>query len=213
MKKNILNILVILIVLASNSCEKKEPFVYKYESAPVYTWGYAQFWGQHYVNYEVEENVLSLSLFTEGLYLDKNNSLNGNGQYLFLDDIFVQKGDTVFPEGEYLVLDSIGAKIISPGKLYEVDGIKKDIGAYIYFIEKNENFTKRKFIKSGKMTVTKSDKVLRFEFDFVLDDKSELKGYYITSKLIIYDESVSTKSDVSRFKINTQAQVINFKTK
>ena len=205
-----LNILLVLFVLILKASERKEPFVYKYESSPVYTWGYAQFWGQHYSNYDIEENVLSLSLFTDSLYLDKGNSLKGFGQYLFIDDIFISKNDTLFPEGIYQIVDSIGEKIIAPGKLYDSDGVKTDIGAYVYFIEKNDYFTKRKFITKGDMTVSYLENTIRFDFNFILDDKTDLKGYYLTSKLTLYNESVANQSVKSRAKLNLRRPFIHF---
>ena len=180
----------ILMIFVLSSCEKKEPFVYEYETNPQYTWGYVDFWGPVYLTeYGIDDNVLSLYAFTDSLGVDDDNQLKGFGQYLLLDDIFVSPNDTLFPEGVYQVSNSAEAFTIAPGEEYEVDDVKYDVGALIYFIEQNDSYSIRKFIIGGTMTVTRINEYTRFEFDFILDDETELKGRYIQKDLIYYDES------------------------
>lgn len=181
----------ILMIFVLSSCEKKEPFVYEYETNPQYTRGYVDFWGQAFSSrYGTENNVLSLYALTDSLWNDEGGLLHGFGQYLWLDDIFVNANDTLFPEGVYQVSSSTDAFSIAPGEEFKVDDEKyDDLGARIYFIEQNESYSIRKFIIGGSMTVARINEYTHFEFDFVLDDNTELKGRYIQKDLIYYDES------------------------
>lgn len=183
-------IAAILLIFILTSCEKKEPFVYEYETNPQYTWGFVDFWGPvFYPRYGIDNNILSLNAFTDSLWLDDNRQLQGFGQYLLLDDIFVNANDTIFPEGVYQVSNSAEAFTIAAGEEYKVDDAKYDVGALIYFIEQNDSYSIRKFIIGGTMTVTRINEYTRFEFDFILDDETKLKGSYIQKDLIYYDES------------------------
>ncbi|MEA4936824.1 MAG: hypothetical protein VB102_09295 [Paludibacter sp.] len=188
--KNVL-IPAFLLLLTLLSCEKKEPFVYEYETSPQYTWGFADFWGSAFSSkYDTNNNMLSLYALTDSLWKDDEGLLHGFGQYLLLNDIFVNDNDTLFPEGVYHVSNSTDAFSIAPGEEYKVDDEKyDDIGARIYFIEQNESYSVRKFIVDGSMTVTRINEYTRFEFDFMLDDETELKGNYVQKDLIYYDES------------------------
>ena len=76
------------------------------------------------------------------------------------------------------------------------------MGAYIYYVEKNESFSIRKFIVAGTMEVSFTDSISRFDCNFILDDKSELKGRFETNELIIYDYSVVPKPDKQKVKLN-----------
>jgi hypothetical protein len=189
--KNVL-IPVMLMLLTLFSCEKKEVFVYEYETNPQYTWGYAEFYGSWYAAKGVENNVLSLYAFTDSLLVNDESQLYGFGQYLFLEDIFLEPTDTLFPEGTYSISNSREAFTIAPGEEFEEEGKKADIGAYIIYYEKNDSYSIRKFIVDGSMTVVRVGEYTRFDFDFILDDEdsTELKGRYDQYNLAYYDESV-----------------------
>lgn len=171
-------VLLLAVLILFSSCEKKEPTVYIYETNPVYTWGYAEFWGDYYGDYGIVENVLSLSLLTDELSVDSTSSLVGIGQYLYLEDVFIAASDTLLPDGKYTVGKETGRFTIAPGEILEIDGQKLQVGAFVYFLEKNELFTKQKFITAGTMIVVNTGSTTRIDFDFVLADKSALKGYY-----------------------------------
>lgn len=187
-------------MLLLQACERREVFEYQYEKNPQYSNGYAEFWGSQYAHYGFDNHVLSLRAFTDSLKLTKDGYLTGFGQYLVLNDIFVSSSDTVFPAGTYEIADTVDVFKIAPGELYE--GTKYELGAYIYYIEKNESFSIRKFIVGGTMQVSFTDSVSRFDCNFILDDKSELKGRFETNELIIYDYSVVPKSDKQKVKLN-----------
>lgn len=187
-------------MLLLQACERREVFEYQYEKDPQYSNGYAEFWGAQYAHYGFDNHVLSLRAFTDSLKLTKDGYLTGFGQYLVLNDIFVSSSDTVFPAGTYEIADTVDVFKIAPGELYE--GTKYELGAYIYYIEKNESFSIRKFIVGGTMQVSFTDSVSRFDCNFILDDKSELKGRFETNELIIYDYSVVPKPDKQKVKLN-----------
>ncbi len=192
---------LLMSLLVLQSCEKPIRTEYKYETNPVFTWGEAYFWGDCYANYNIENHVLSLYAFTDSLQLNKQEKLTGFGQYLYLDDIFVSPADTLFPERIYTVSASREAMTIEPGSLFKEDRIEMDRGACIYFFEKVDQLTTRKFIVEGTMTVSyKENESILFEFDFILDDDTKLQGSFETES-VIYDVSVSKKS-VSTQKMN-----------
>ncbi len=167
-----------LFVILLTSCEKKEPFQYQYEANPLYTWGYAEFWGDYYKAYAIPQNVLSLSLFSTNLGVDSTGSLTGIGQYLYLEDIFLASSDTILPPGTYTVRDDADSFSITPGTEMEIDGQKFEVGAYVYFVEKNEHFSVMKFITEGTMKVSYSATAVGIDFDFILDDKTSIQGRY-----------------------------------
>lgn len=206
------NILVpfVLLFFALTACEKKEPFVYEYETNPQYSWGFVDFWGSAFSSkYGTNNNLLSLYALTDSLWKDDEGRLHGFGQYLLLNDIFVNDNDTLFPEGVYHVSNSPNAFSIAPGEEYKVDdGKYDDIGARIYFIEQNESYSVRKFIVDGIMTVSRNNEYTRFDFDFILDDETVLKGNYFQKDLIYYDESQINKGVVN-WKVNRLLKPVN----
>jgi len=200
---------ILCISLLFQSCERREILEYRYEENPQYSWGEVYFWGADYANYGLENNVLSLVAFTDSLSLDSKSVFQGFGQYLFLEDIFISPGDifispgdTLFPSGIYKVSDSGDSLTIAPGELFEEDGVKSDLGAYIYFIEKNEHFTTRKFIVDGSMIVSYTENSIYFYFDFILNDDTKLKGRFETNELVVYNESVTLKNTEKKITLN-----------
>lgn len=193
---------IVCFILFLQACERREKFEYEYEKNPQYTWGYAQFWGAHYSHKGFDSNVLSLYALTDSLTVTKSGNIVGFGQHLVLNDIYIAPSDTIFPAGTYTIADTIAVFNIALGELYHDDGVKYDLGAYIYYIEKNEFFSTRKFIVSGSMQVSFIDSISRFDFNFTLDDDSELKGRFETNELIIYDYSVVPKPDKQKVKLN-----------
>jgi hypothetical protein len=167
-----------LMILFLSSCKEKEEFVYDYETDPEYTWGYSQFWGPYYSDYGITNNVVTLNLFTDTLDVDTTGNLIGHGQYLYLEDIFMTPNDTLLPEGTYKISESGEPFTIMPGEEVEENGDKFDVGAYVYFIEKNETYSTRKFVIDGNMKVYNvGDKTLMV-FDFLLKDSTKLKGRF-----------------------------------
>ncbi|HEY6915883.1 MAG TPA: hypothetical protein VI413_14490, partial [Paludibacter sp.] len=85
-----LNLLILFFAIILTSCNGGEPpLPYTYNANPKYTWGYAEYFGKEYATYGINNNIFSLSLFSESLSIDSTGSLIGTGQYLFLEDIYV----------------------------------------------------------------------------------------------------------------------------
>lgn len=207
MKRLIYSITALLVLLSS--CKKEDPFVYNYEDNPLYTWGYADFWGNYYSTYSITENVVSLSLFTDDLSVDSTSNLVGVGQYLFIEDIFIAPSDTLLPAGTYTVRDKTESFSITPGEEIEIDGQKFDVGAFVYFVEKNEMFTVMKFITAGTMKISYSGDVTRMDFDFTLDDKTSIKGKY-EGQLPYFDSRFSFEEREAFARIRRSQQLNSF---
>ena len=193
---------IFFIGLLFQACERREIIEYEYEKNPQFSWGYAEFWGAHFAHYGLDNHVLSLHAFTDSLTLTKNCNLTGFGQYLVLNEIFISPSDTIFPEGVYEVTDTAAVFTITPGELYNEDGVKYDLGAYIYYYEKNNFYTTRKFIVGGSMKLSFINNIPRFDCNFTLEDESELKGRFETNELIIYDNSIAPLSTKQKVKLN-----------
>lgn len=167
---------------------------YKYESNPEFTWGMADFYGDYYNhgNSPIENNVVTLSLFTEKLFINEQNQLDGTGQYLIVEDIFSAPGDTLLREGTYLVAETGEPFTFFSGKKFEDNRETIPSGTYMYYIESDPTKSKITYITGGSMTIQiENDTIYHIVCDFVLDEKTELKGSY---KGIIdhYDRVVAT---------------------
>jgi len=188
----------LLVMVSLVSCGTYEPtFKYKYNTDPKYTWGYADFYGAYYSDIQNNNNVISLSLFTDSLYVNKNGNLAGTGQYLFLEDVFVSSSDTILPNGVYKVSKEKTPFTLYPGEEFQVDDAKYVIGSYIYFIEKNSNYSVQKLISGGSFTVTNLSDTRLLKFNLVLSDSTKLQGSF-TAMLPHYDQSFSKAAGIPR---------------
>lgn len=195
-----------ILILLLSSCERNGSTGYAYEDEPAYTWGFAEFWGSYYKKYGNENHVLTLSLFTDSLGLDKDYNLLGFGQYLYLEDIFVAKGDTILPEGDYTISASGEPFTIAPGENLDIDGVKYPVGAQIYFLEKKTAYSTRKFIVDGEMSVSLIGSRHYIVCDFTLDDKSQLRGIF-NAGLLHLDESAINGNDASQTKRSSRVKI------
>lgn len=197
--KNIFKSLIITAILFT-SCNNYEPNVaYKYNTAPNYTWGYAEFYGDYYSEYISDKNVISLSLFSDSLFIE-DGSLSGTGQYLFIEDIFIPTADTLLPQGTYYVSDKAENFSFYKGEQFEVDDVKYTVGAYIYYIEKNSAFSKIKFIDKGSFTVINSGDYQKISCNFTLSDNTTLKGTF-NNQLPYYNLALTKSSNSPRKKL------------
>lgn len=171
---------IVFTVFFMSSCYDREPrFEYKYNDKPAYSWGYAEFYGDFYNYADIDRNVLTLSLFSDSLYVNDEGSLAGHGQYLFVEDIFISATDSVLPAGVYRADTTAAPMTFYPGELFEVDENKYPVGAYLYYIEKRQAFSTVKYISRGSFDLKRSagDKYF-IEFDFVMSDSSVVKGSF-----------------------------------
>lgn len=200
MKKACLLILFLPILLSS--CNGGDPPVpYVYNTNPLYTWGYAQFYGAEYIDYGNNNNILSVSLFSDSLSINKEGALEGTGQYLFLEDVYIAPTDTMLPVQTYTISDSHEPYTVSPGKNDTVDAQVFQIGATISYYEENASKSKLKLIKEGSFTVTRFGSYHTINCNFKTDDKKVLKGSF-TAKLPHIDESLHPQLPLVRKRIH-----------
>ncbi len=195
---------LILFLASCNGNTPNPPYVY--ETNPTFTWGFAEFYGKYFNNYNIDDNVLILNLLSDGLGVDKDQNLIGVGQYLILEDVFINANDTLLPAGTYTAVDSIiDVKPFTflKGKEYKEktssDGIPS--GAYIYYFENDASKNAIKYIISGTFTVSYNLQNTKYTItcDFDTKDKKEIKGTF-TGELPHYDRSVYVKAGAIRKK-------------
>ena len=198
-----LHLLILFFACLLASCNGSEPVApYVYNSNPSYTWGYAEFYGAYYSQYEIKNNTISLSLFSDSLKLVSQ----GIGQYLFLEDVFVSPTDTLLPIGKYTISKTEATDIMTfySGKLDTIDSEVYPIGAYISYYEENSAKSTLKLISDGTFTVSHvNDTIYNIVCDFVTSDSLKLKGTF-TGKLKYYDQSLQfhhTLSPIRRRKM------------
>lgn len=195
--KILLKLLAVTFILLA--CKPEEPKVkFQYETNPNYSWGYAEYYGPYYLEYKNNNNVLSLSLFSDSLNVVDGN-LNGIGQYLYIEDIFVPKESILLPEGKYVSSSTGEPFTFYPGEQFPVDEFKIDVGAFLYYIEKNKNYTAMKQISRGSFTVKIIDSKHIINCDFVLSDSTKVSGSF--KDTLPHFDSSSQLVGVPRHKI------------
>ena len=195
--KLVLNTL--MLVFLAVSCKTPEPPTpYQYEKNPTFTWGFAEFYGNYFSNYQIDNNVLTLNLFSDKLYVNDKSQLDGHGQYLILQDVFVAPGDTLLPEGEYEVAETGAPFTFFGGKKYEDNREVIPSGAYMYYVEVDPLRSKMVYVTAGKMTVSMSrEGVYTINCDFIVDGKTELKATFY-AELPHLDRVATTAVGVAR---------------
>lgn len=202
-----LNSLILFFGILLASCNGGEPpLPYTYNANPRYTQGYVDYFGKEYADYGIDNNVMSISLFSDSLSIDSTQSLVGIGQYLFLEDVFVSPIDKFLPEGAYTVDTTSLPFTVSPGKNDTVGTEMFPIGATISYYEENASKSLLKFITSGTFTVTRTGSNYNIVCNFKTSDKKELKGSF-AGELDHYDESLNPRLDRVRKK---QHKLIGF---
>ncbi|MFT3752319.1 MAG: hypothetical protein QM800_05390 [Paludibacter sp.] len=189
------------LLLACNGGEP--PLPYTYNANPRYTWGYAEYFGKEYADFGIDNNIISLSLFSDSLSIDSTQSLVGIGQYLFLEDIFVSPTGKFLPDGTYTV-DTTGLPFtVSPGRIDTVGTEMFPIGATISYYEENTSKSKLLYVTSGNFVVATSilndTTYYTINCDFRTNDKKALKGSF-NGQLIHFDESLTPRRDLIRKK-------------
>jgi len=196
MKNHNLSIILLAGLLASCVGVQPNP-PYVYNTNPTYSWGYAEFYGAYYANYGNNDNVISLSLFSDSLKINDIGSLVGIGQYLFLEDVFIAPTDTLLPNGTYTISDSGLPFTVSPGKNDTVDNEVYPIGAFISYYEVNSARSTLKLITGGTLTAIRFGNTYSIACDFKTDDKLELKGNF-SANLPHIDQSLATPKSAAR---------------
>lgn len=197
--KLLFKILTVLILLTA--CKPDEPVAkYVYEAKPHYSWGYAEYFGAYYADYKNTNNVLSLSLFSDSLKLNDAAELTGLGQYLYIEDIFLPSTNVILPEGDYVSSTSEEPFTFYPGQKFPVDDVTIDVGAFLYYSEKNKSFTVMKHVVRGLFNVKIADNKHTITCDFVLSDSSKVEGSF-TGELPHVDQSTTVFQRASRHRV------------
>ena len=200
MKKQIL-IIVVLAVLLASCVGGQLNSQYVYNSNPLYTWGYAEYYGPYYKTENGNlNNVISLSLFSDSLKINDIGNLVGTGQYLFLEDVFIAKTDTFLPVGTYTINETGLPFTVSPGKNDTVDNQVYQIGANISYFEGNTAMSIQKLVTDGTFTVSKLGQRYNVVCDLKTSDKKDLKGNF-SAVLPHIDQSLATPKNSSRKRL------------
>ena len=187
---------IIIFVFASLlvSCNGGDPPTpYAYNTSPIYTKGYVEFFGAEYKykGYGVSNNLLSVSLFSEKLTTDSaTQALMGVGQFLFLEDVYIAPADTILPSTTYTINDTHQPYTVSPGKIDTIGTEVFPIGAYITYYEQNASKSIIKYITSGTFVVSRDGINFTVSCNFKTTDKKDLKGTF-TGELPHYNEALS----------------------
>jgi hypothetical protein len=192
--------LIVLAICFLVSCDPIDPKAkYEYESIPVYTWGYAEYYGAFYADYKNYNSNFAISLFSDSLQVTSAGSLAGIGQYLYIEDVFAPAGSAFLPAGTYKA-DSTGLPFtFYPGENFPVDNYEINVGTFIYYIEKKKAFTAMKHISSGYFTVQIADSKHIIQCKFTLSDSTKIEGTYADT-LAHYDYSKPEFEEVPRKK-------------
>jgi hypothetical protein len=197
MKKQ--SLLIILLVGLLASCVGVQPeSVYVYNLNPTYSWGYAEFYGAYYADYGNDNNVISLSLFTDSLKINDIGSLVGAGQYLFLEDIFSAKTDTLLLNGTYTINNSGLPFTVAPGENDTIDDVVYPIGACISYYESNTANSTLKLITGGTFIVNSVGNTYNISCNFITNDKLNLKGSFSANLPYIDQSLITSKSSVRK---------------
>lgn len=171
--------MLVVLVACMSSCKPEPiPSSYVYETNPVFTWGYAEFYGDYYNhgNYNIGNNVVTLRLFTDGLFVE-NDTLKGAGQLLVIEDIFSAPADTLLPGGAYRVGEAGEPFTFLPGKAFDSGSQIIPSGAYIRYIEADPLKSKTAYITDGTLGVSlHGDTTYSIECLLTLDGKVALNG-------------------------------------
>lgn len=196
MIKRIITLVAVAFLL--NACTSDEPSaLYKYEQNPAYSYGYAEFFGDWYADYNNPNNIISLTLLTPSLQIDTDGKLSGTGQLLYIEDIFVPNTFNYLADGTYTASESQNAYTFLPGKKFDADGFLIDTGAYLMFYEKNTKFTIKKLVSKGSFTVKTIDSIHKIDFDLTLSDSSKVKGSF-NNTLPYFDSSIPNTTKALR---------------
>ncbi len=203
---NLLFIFFSIVLVACNGNDPSQP--YAYETNPYYSYGFAEFYGSYYKDLGIDNNVISLSLYSDTL--KRTDEGDWYGQYLSLEEIFVAPNDTLLPLGTYTISDSNEPFTIPPGVLDTIDNDVYTLGAAISYYERNSSKSVMKLITEGTITVTKVGFKYHISCDLKTKDKMELKGTFL-NELLQTDESLGTGSTPPIHKIKSLTTGVPFR--
>jgi len=129
--------------------------------------------GAYYQSGGLEQNVVSLDLYSDGIKLNKKGYMTGTGTNLYFSDIFLGQPDSILIAGEY-TSDTTGvANTFLPGLYYGGNFT----GAYLLRVEDGQ-LTAYALIKEGKMVVECQDDSTFITFEGKLTSGKSYKAQY-----------------------------------
>jgi hypothetical protein len=169
---------VILIIGCFESCEPTTVFTpYKYNTNPVYTKAYAEFFGNYYAKDSIPSSVFTVTLLSNGL-TNTNGILSGTGQRLYLENVFANPTDTILPAGTYTASNKGGSFSFYPGSTTVIDKQSYTLGAYIDYRESDASRNRIKLISKGSFTVSYLNEVMTLQCNFTTSDSAKLSGTF-----------------------------------
>lgn len=82
----------------------------------------------------IESHVLSLDLYSDGLYIDSLGYMQGSGTNIYFSDIFISQADTCLVQGLYSIDSTALPMTILPGQTIEGN----ITGAYLLFVQEGQ---------------------------------------------------------------------------
>ena len=132
MKQNFFLILIPFFLLAA--CSQRNTPQPKVRTQTEFNTALAKFYRAFYSSVGVEENVLSLDLFSEGISLNKEGYMQGTGSNLFFSDIFLASADSLLTADTYKADTTAQPLTFLPGINYEGN----ITGAYLLDLEESK---------------------------------------------------------------------------
>ncbi len=121
---------LVLIAALLIGCKHTEQPSDKTLASNVFNSGYSAFYGSYYDYLGIQENVVSMTLFSPNLTVDTAGYYVGTGTNLILSDIFLSPSDTLLPDGRYVASDSAAAFTFLRGQTFD----DNPLGAYMLII-------------------------------------------------------------------------------
>ncbi|OIP82265.1 MAG: hypothetical protein AUK44_08080 [Porphyromonadaceae bacterium CG2_30_38_12] len=198
-------LLAFIVLLLLHACVGNDPAPkFAYEANPAYTGGYVEFFGPYYAEYKNNNNVISLSIWSDSLHVNDQETLVGFGQFLSIEDIFVSPTSHFLPAGIYRASESGEAFTFYPGKKIEVDAMSINTGAFIYYFEKIVKYDIQKYIANGSFEVSIAEGKHTIKCNFTLADSTKITGVYSDSLLHFDQSTIPAGATRTKLKLQTR---------
>ena len=123
---------------------------------------------------DIDCNVLSLDLYSDGLHFNERGYIEGTGTNLYFSDIFLPLTDTLLTPGLYS-LDTLGLPYTAlPGVAYD----NTAAGCYILLIE-NNNIRQIILVSEGTFLLEQQDSTYSLHFDLKTHDDKTYHASYV----------------------------------
>lgn len=123
---------------------------------------------------DIDCNVLSLDLYSEGLHFNERGYIEGSGTNLYLSDIFLPLSDTLLTAGTYQLDTTALPYTALPGVAYD----NTAAGCYILLIE-NNNIRQIILVSEGSFSLEEQDSTFALNFDLKTRDDKIYRATYV----------------------------------